>query len=114
MLKQLPVFVSHLQHRPISGHSPGSKWLRSLLFNPDFWLSLQTAFVFLDGLSRASHCLQEIVTVLTSYLFQLGAAGSDVYDFFTMYMALVSGRQGSLVPQCHYLLIVGCFRNWQT
>lgn len=94
----------HLQQRPLSGHPPGSNWLQAMLFNPNSRLSRQTACVFLEGLARVPHRRQEIVNLLTSYLFQLGAAGPYGSEFFTMYMALVCKDHWRYYLVCRGLL----------
>jgi E3 ubiquitin-protein ligase UBR4 len=60
-----------------------------MLFNPNSRLSRQTACVFLEGLARVPQRRQEIVTLLTSFLVQLGQADPYGAEFFGLYMSLV-------------------------
>lgn len=91
------------QHlRPV-GHS-GSNWLQAMLFNPNSRLSRQTACVFLEGLARVPQRRQEVVNLLTSYLFQLGSAGPYGLEFFSLYMSLVRKDHWRYYLVCRGLL----------
>lgn len=92
------------QQRPSVGHLSGSNWLQAMLFNPNSRLSRQTACIFLEGLARVPQRRQEIVNLLTTYLFQLGSAGPYGSEFFALYMTLVRKDHWRYYLVCRGLL----------